>query len=175
MKKEILGGLRQAIERGESLEQAKQSFINAGYNPQEVEKAANSLRGVIDKIQQPPQNTPHSSPQPQKQSQNPEQIQSGQIPHRSQLPQNLKQNYPEKRVSPPPQESSEQSSQPEIGNLPENPKFQNKPKQLPNQNIPEKKGKGYKIILTLLVIILILLILGLLGMVFFKEEIMSII
>ncbi|MBS3090907.1 hypothetical protein J4217_00480 [Candidatus Pacearchaeota archaeon] len=43
MNEEILSGLRNAIERGSSLEQAIQSFINAGYNALEVRDAANSL------------------------------------------------------------------------------------------------------------------------------------
>jgi hypothetical protein len=37
---EILGGLRNALERGYSFEQAVQSFINAGYNPNDVREAA---------------------------------------------------------------------------------------------------------------------------------------
>lgn len=40
---EILGGLRNALEHGESLEKAVQSFINAGYNPRQVKAAANQL------------------------------------------------------------------------------------------------------------------------------------
>jgi len=40
VKKEIVSGLRNAIERGESLEKAMQSFANAGYNPQEIQQAA---------------------------------------------------------------------------------------------------------------------------------------
>ena len=37
---EIAAGIRNALERGSSLEEAVQSFINAGYNPNEVEEAA---------------------------------------------------------------------------------------------------------------------------------------
>ncbi len=40
MKDEIVGGIRNALERGESLEQAVQSLINAGYHPSEVREAA---------------------------------------------------------------------------------------------------------------------------------------
>jgi len=42
-KPEIIGGLKTAIERGSSLEQAKNSFKNAGYNPQDVEDSAANL------------------------------------------------------------------------------------------------------------------------------------
>lgn len=39
MKEEILGGLKNAMDRGDSLEKAAKSFINAGYNPSEVKEA----------------------------------------------------------------------------------------------------------------------------------------
>ena len=43
MREDIFAGLRNAIERGATLEQAVQSFINAGYNPVEVKQAAESI------------------------------------------------------------------------------------------------------------------------------------
>ena len=42
-REEIIGGLKNALERGDSLEKAVQSFVNSGYNPQEVRTAANDL------------------------------------------------------------------------------------------------------------------------------------
>jgi len=42
MREDILRGLKNAIERGEPLEKAVQSFISAGYNPVEVKQAAES-------------------------------------------------------------------------------------------------------------------------------------
>ena len=69
-KEEILAGLKQAIERGESLEQAKQSFINAGYNPRDVEEAAASFEGVLTEYPKPAfhHQTPLSRQQPAKQT-----------------------------------------------------------------------------------------------------------
>ena len=43
MIEELQGGLRNALERGNSMQQAIQSLINAGYNPQDVQEAAQSL------------------------------------------------------------------------------------------------------------------------------------
>lgn len=40
---EIKGGLKNAISRGENLQKAKQSFINAGYTREEVEQAEKFL------------------------------------------------------------------------------------------------------------------------------------
>ena len=39
----ILGGLKNAIERGESIEKAKSTFLNAGYKSEEVDDAAGLL------------------------------------------------------------------------------------------------------------------------------------
>lgn len=43
MRDEIIAGIKNAMERGYSLNQAMQSFINAGYNPQEVMAAGKML------------------------------------------------------------------------------------------------------------------------------------
>jgi len=43
VREDILGGLKNAVERGESLEEAKSSFITAGYSSFEVEEAARVL------------------------------------------------------------------------------------------------------------------------------------
>jgi len=74
---ELTGGLRNAMERGYSLNRAIQSFINAGYNPQDVQAAAALLsqpsalplvhpqsssesETSLSKLSQPPQ--PSASP-----------------------------------------------------------------------------------------------------------------
>lgn len=60
---EILGGLRNALERGSSFEQAVQSFINAGYNPDDVREAADYLsRGVMSLVH--PEARPAIQPPP---------------------------------------------------------------------------------------------------------------
>lgn len=43
MNEEILAGLKYAAERGFSIEESVQSFINAGYNPSEVRETASFL------------------------------------------------------------------------------------------------------------------------------------
>jgi len=43
MREDIIAGLKNAFERGESMEKAVQAFISAGYNQVEVEEAAKSL------------------------------------------------------------------------------------------------------------------------------------
>jgi len=43
IKEEILGGLKLALSKGESLKQAMMSFYNAGYKKQDIEEAARTL------------------------------------------------------------------------------------------------------------------------------------
>lgn len=52
---DIYGGLKNALEKGASMEQAIQSFINAGYNDIEVREAANMISpGVLTSNVQTP-------------------------------------------------------------------------------------------------------------------------
>ncbi|MCK5320982.1 hypothetical protein KAJ38_00205 [Candidatus Pacearchaeota archaeon] len=44
---ELVGGLKNAFERGESFAKAKQSFINAGYKPSAVDNAAQEMRKLL--------------------------------------------------------------------------------------------------------------------------------
>lgn len=53
MREDIVAGLRNALEHGASLEQAVQSFINAGYNAVEVKQAAQTLSGGVTSIINP--------------------------------------------------------------------------------------------------------------------------
>lgn len=50
---EIIGGLKNALERGETLEKAKRSFINAGYKLEEVEMAVQRIPSISSKISKP--------------------------------------------------------------------------------------------------------------------------
>lgn len=56
MKDEIISGLRSGMEHGSSLEQAVKSFINAGYNPQEVHAAAQMISSGASQIVHAPDN-----------------------------------------------------------------------------------------------------------------------
>ena len=57
MKEDIIGGLKNAMDRGYTLDAAIQSFINAGYSVNEVKEAASNLSTGALSILQP------SSPQ----------------------------------------------------------------------------------------------------------------
>jgi len=56
--KELIGGIRNALERGESLAKAKQTFINAGYQPREIATAVQKLPQGITPLTTPVSATP---------------------------------------------------------------------------------------------------------------------
>ena len=49
---ELIGGLQNALSRGEKIEKAKQSFISAGYDSKEIETAAQKITTTPKLIQQ---------------------------------------------------------------------------------------------------------------------------
>jgi cobalamin biosynthesis Mg chelatase CobN len=52
-KEEITYGLKRAIEKGDSLDLAVQSFINAGYNAAEVQAAASTVSSSASSLLKP--------------------------------------------------------------------------------------------------------------------------
>ncbi len=64
---EIIGGLRNALDRGEPLEKAKQSFLNAGYKPEEVKSAVQKMPTTpqISNSVTAPAETKTPTPQPE--------------------------------------------------------------------------------------------------------------
>src|SRR3989344_1349632 len=64
MKEEIVGGLKNALERGSYLEQAVQSFINAGYNAAEIRDAAALISQGATPLLHPEAATPAVMPVP---------------------------------------------------------------------------------------------------------------
>lgn len=62
MKEEIVGGIRNALSHGESIEKAVQTFINAGYSPHEVREAASVVSPSAANVLQPPTSAQNPSP-----------------------------------------------------------------------------------------------------------------
>jgi len=60
--KELVGGIRNALERGESLAKAKQTFINAGYHPAEVATAVQKIPQGTAPIATPIATSPPTPP-----------------------------------------------------------------------------------------------------------------
>ena len=66
MRDDIYGALKNALERGEPIEQAIRSLVNAGYNDIEVKETANQMSpGVLSTVSQPhPSVSPSVRPSP---------------------------------------------------------------------------------------------------------------
>jgi len=103
VKEEIIAGLQNAVARGQQIEQAAQSFINAGYNPTEVREVASIISSGASNFT--PQNG-SEIPQPIQQ-QIPQPIQQNQFqsPQSPQNPQSL-QYYQNNQQTPKPLTSS---------------------------------------------------------------------
>ena len=69
---ELIGGLKNALDRGETIMKAKQSFINAGYQKAEVEAAARKVPAATQQISKQVATTapkPKAPTQPEQQKQ----------------------------------------------------------------------------------------------------------
>lgn len=63
LNEEILGGLKSALERGESLKRAMMTFFNSGYKKEEIEEAARALSASgLPAVILPPQPVAPASP-----------------------------------------------------------------------------------------------------------------
>lgn len=81
MRDDIKGGIRNALDRGVTLEQAVKSFINAGYNESEVRQVAEEFGGGAISMTGPQVQAPSQKPQITQ----PQPVQPpGQIPARAQ-------------------------------------------------------------------------------------------
>jgi hypothetical protein len=104
---DLVGGLRSALERGESLKQAMLSLFNSGYNREEIEEAARDLNSFPSKgVVQPKKEMPPINPLPQPPA----------VPEKKQKPEPVKpvkvQPYPQLQVAPQVQKVSYYSAPP---------------------------------------------------------------
>lgn len=74
MKEEVKAGILNAMQRGAKLQEAADSFINAGYNPSEVTAAVKEISGASDIINDSQFKTPYQASQPPQST--PNQLQS---------------------------------------------------------------------------------------------------
>ena len=61
---DLVTAFRNAIERGETLEEARVSLLNANYNPSEIEEAAREIEKLKPKKLLPPSKTSKFPPLP---------------------------------------------------------------------------------------------------------------
>ncbi len=112
VRQDIVASLRNALERGQDINRARQSLINAGYSPKEVQQAEAYLTGGMVDVQYPqPREQPQPQTQPQEQPQEQPQTQTQPQEHPQPQPQEqpLPQTQPQPRPLPQPQEPKSSS------------------------------------------------------------------
>jgi len=153
VREDIVGGLRNALAKGDSLEKAMMSFYNSGYKKEDIEDAARF-------VQSNPIAMPQNS-QPQ-------------IPQQQTQPKILTPLVPSTKNSVPPQ-----SSQPQVPQTPQVPQIPQQIQQPDNSQVVQRVSNytpkpKRRIFSTLIIVILTLLLLGLIGvlvaMLVFKQQ-----
>jgi hypothetical protein len=159
MNEEILGGLKSAIDRGESLKRAMMTFYNSGYKKEEIEEAARFLN------ERPAETKP--------------QTQVVVVKPKPKLFGNLFQKKPEQKPVPPkevsiPTAPVEPVSKPSPQIVSS---YGEKPEQKPVQKISsyekQEKNPKDKILIAVLITILIILFAILAGIFLFKQQIIN--
>jgi len=170
---EIITALKNGTQQGESLQDAIQTLINSGYNPQEVQEASNYIGGILSQLH-PNQEDELITPESKSVFRNimpQNQISPQQIQNTTQTPQ---KNYPP-LIPQPNQYNRLPPKHPSTPTIPQtiNPQYPIKQKNVPIQSlkIPIKK-QSYTKEITLL-IILILLVGILITTILFRNDILK--
>ena len=145
MREDILEGLKIAVSKGESLQQAMQSFFNAGYKKEEIEEAARALQ-MFQAGQPIPQTTQPIKPKQSAPQQTSQPIQK--LGRFQELKQKLIQKISDKKQTP------QQFQKPQPHKL-------------------QEKEKPQKLLIILLGLVLFVLLAALIGVFLFKDQIVN--
>jgi len=191
VREDILGGLRTALARGQTLRQSMMSFYNAGYVKEEIEEAARAVQAEKNQPLQSQFTPGPTAPIFQRTSsierdpdEKPKEVlsQTARLPQSAQTIQKVSA-YGQQTQQPAQAPITQQPAQTPITPQP----VQAKPVQQPAQTIQKvsayaqplpvqqplvAKPRG-KAIIFILIALLILLISGLIALFFFKDEILS--
>ncbi len=188
---DIVGGIKLALSKGQSLQQAMQSFYNAGYKKEEIEEAARAIQNegfqtqIIKKPDQEikkqtaPGKEKHLSYVPPPKAP----VQPSEA-----MPPAAPKIEPEQKIQTSPEQVTQKIQEPEkkeVKNLPQTPETltprvplqTNVYKPVMTQRVssygpPEEKG-GVDFVTVILIILLVILIGGLISVFFFRESIIQ--
>src|SRR3989344_4820113 len=156
MRDEIAAGLKNAIERGYSLDSAARSFINAGYNPAEVKAAAESLtQGVSSILASPIIKREEVEDEDQDQGSRVDKLDK--LQEKPKITDNFDMQKPDVNIQRP------------------QPQAQSLPPYMVQPNTQQKSGKGKKILIIGLIILLVLILLAIGAAVFFGDQLLKLI
>jgi len=168
---EIVEGLRTALARGYSLQQAMISFFNAGYKKEDIEEAARALyTHPSQPLSHPGKPTPEEVKKPVSHKTQP--IQTHQAAQQMQPAQTSEKPKPKKFPKPAFQMPEEEKEA--IKKEAAEEKEEKKPVTKPDVSKYEEKTKPRgKLITILLIILLFVLVSALVGIFLFKEQLIS--
>jgi cobalamin biosynthesis Mg chelatase CobN len=178
VREELIGVLKNAVERGESIENVIQTFINAGYSSQEVNEAASYLNMGNARVAGKLENSQITN---QQQTIQVQQIQQMQEPQQSlpQLPQQNPQYFPQQAQQQstqvqyiPFQQAQQQATQQAQQAQPQI-QQQQAMQQMPVQGNKEKTKRKIPGVIIFLIVLLIILIGFFAFFYFFGENILS--
>ncbi len=172
VREDIVGGLKVALSKGATLQQAMQSFYNAGYNKEEIEDAARYVMTNQQNIVPIQQIQPT---RPIQQIQQPAQIPSSQIqktPQQIQIPVQVLKIPQQIQIPAPiqnPQIYAQVQEQP-----PQIQKVSSYPTNLPSDNVIRHKTSPAKIAMLIILFLILFLLIGALISVFiFKDQLIA--
>ena len=177
---DIVTALRNAVNKGEPLEDAVRVMINSGYNPQEVEEASHFVAGGVSRILEPkkeeqflPQKIPPTFTKPL-QNQNPIPLQKNyqQLPQLLQVSQTNQQQISQQSINQIPQ--TFQQTQQNIQQTPQQTWPQQAIQQQQINQVPKEKPKKKSYWIEIILFIILLLLIGVLtATVVFKDQILA--
>ncbi|MBS3093416.1 hypothetical protein J4456_02440 [Candidatus Pacearchaeota archaeon] len=178
---DIVTALRNAVNKGEPLEDAVRVMINSGYNPQEVEEASHFVAGGVSRILEPkkeeqflPQKIPPTFTKPL-QNQNPIPLQKNyqQLPQLLQVSQTNQQQISQQSINQIPQ--TFQQTQQNIQQTPQQTWPQQAIQQQQINQVPKEKPKKKSYWIEIILFIILLLLIGVLtATVVFKDQILAV-
>ena len=160
---EIIGGLRTALEKGQSLRSAMMSFYNSGYKKEEIEEAARALYEVEAETRRQEQEVRLQQMQRLKKSSSGGQLQQIPLPVKGQQSQ---QHAPLQQYQQQPQPQAQMQQAQQVQQMPQNQQTVQKV-----SNYGEKKKSNIKIII--FAIILGILLTGLVLVFLFRSQIID--
>lgn len=177
---DIVTALRNAVNKGESLENAIRVMVNSGYNSQEVEEASHFVAGGVTRIVEPRHDEPkpemlnrYTRPLPPPPVQPSSQLRPLQIPWENQPPVNSnsqlampQQNY---------QSTYSQTSSPNLPSQSYSPSSTNQSVQTNQMQEKKEKTKKKSYWIEIILFIILLLLIGVLvATVIYKDQILAV-
>lgn len=169
---EIVGGLKNALDRGSSLKQAMMSFFNAGYTKKEIEEAAATLLNYSPVEKETVPSVPATKEK--KLDENKKKLDKKKLENSPSLPTSKSVQKVSQYGNEKPNQGLNVPVPPEMKNLSQNQPAQNIEKNVQKKEKKQKSSGSKKGIIIALIILLVFLIGILVSIFLFREQLIDI-